>query len=66
MQTSVEYMEAFYQLVARVFKSEDQMVVRYIIELRPSIQDFLNLPTSWSVLEAYNMALLVGKNTRLV
>ena len=61
-------METFHQLVVRVDlkESEEQMVARYLSELKPSIQDVLSLQSLWNVLEAYNQALLVEKQqTRL-
>ena len=63
-----EYMETFHQLVVRVDlkESEEQMVARYLSELKPSIQDVLSLQSLWNVLEAYNQALPVEKQqTRL-
>lgn len=63
----VEYMKAFYQLVARVDlnESEDQMVARYVSGLKFSIQEVLGLYTLWSFSEAYNKALVVEKQQNL-
>ena len=58
-----EYIEAFYQLVARVDlnESEEQLVARFLSGLKPPIQDALSLHQLWSVSEAYNRALTFEK-----
>ena len=58
-----EYIEAFYQLVARVDLNEieEQMVARFLSGLKPPIQDALSLHQLWSVSEAYNRALMFEK-----
>ena len=58
-----EYIEAFYQLVARVDlnKSEEQMVARFLCGLKPPIQDALSLHQLWFVSEAYNRDLMFEK-----
>ena len=43
------------------YESDEQMAARYFNGLKPSIQDVLVLQSLWSVLEAYNQALLVEK-----
>ena len=58
-----EYIEAFYQLVARVDlnESEEKMVARFLNGLKPPIQDALSLHQLWTVFEAYNRALTFEK-----
>ena len=61
--TVEEYIEAFYELFTRLdlTEIEEQMVVRYISELKLPIQDVLCLQPLWSVSQAYSQALLVDK-----
>ena len=51
-----EYIEAFYQMVARVDlnESEEQMAARFLSGLKPPIQDALSMHQLWYVSEAYN------------
>ncbi|VFQ71665.1 unnamed protein product [Cuscuta campestris] len=58
-----DYTEEFYQLIARndLSESKEQLVARYMVGLRQSLQDVLNLHSLWTVSEAYKRALAVEK-----
>ncbi|KAL4193265.1 hypothetical protein AMTRI_Chr06g198480 [Amborella trichopoda] len=58
-----DYTEEFHQLVTRnnLSETKEQQVARYITELCQSIQDVLSLYSLWTVSEAYQRVLTVGK-----
>ncbi|XP_022842142.1 uncharacterized protein LOC111365867 [Olea europaea var. sylvestris] len=58
-----DYIEKFYQLVARndLSETEEQMVARYLGGLRQPLQDVLSLHSLWTVSEAYQRELAVEK-----
>ena len=58
-----EYTDEFYKLLARVnlSESDEQLVSRYIGDLRPQIQDMVNLFDPVDILAAHQRAVLVEK-----